>query len=356
MKTTKMRTMFLLLILTMTTLMSFSQMLYWAAPDNTLDMTTLMPSPIPGATGFSYTASNGAYDNSGTLLFYATSAQSGISIIDPSGTSILLDPILYSGAATIPLQEIAIDPVPQACKQYYVIWLGNSILAGVALDYAIVDCSSGVSIATNTTQIDSWGANSGGIAVTQSPSGMHYLLVAEKQKLVRYDITATGINNSLILADDISVPCFVFPGVETFELEVSPDGQKVLLTDWIATAGSSKVYELWFSPDVYNPAPSVTQATYNYPNTNTYGFGVEYNDDASRVFVAENNGLYWANTSTIGGTLTSITSSSSYNQCHLEYGLSDIIYAVDNSGNLGNIINEIVEFPLLVPLGLVPLS
>ncbi|MBK8875871.1 MAG: PKD domain-containing protein [Bacteroidetes bacterium] len=323
-----------------------SQMNYWTLPDNYIDMNNLNVAPVAGGLGFSYTGANGAYDSNGSLLFYVKSEQSGVYIVDPSGTTTLLNSLDYAGQqVTFPLQEIAIVPVPQSCLKYYVIWLGSApVLAGVALGYAIVDCATGVSVSTNTTHLDSWGANVGGIAVTKAPAGLHYLLVAERDKLVRSSITATGINNNLTIANNISAPCFSFPGVETFELEVSQDGQKVLMADWVTPTGPSKVYELWFNPDVYHSSPTVAQTTYNYPNNGTTGFGLEYNFDASRIFVSTNIinntvGLYWINSTNSGGNLNPISASSTYSQSHLEYGLNNYIYAVDNNGNLGKIDN-----------------
>src|SRR6185436_1412618 len=341
MKTIKSKIIFSSFILTMICSTLFSQMNYWMLPDHYVNM-NFPPTPTtmtwdPGST---YISANAAFDNNGTLLFYAKAEATGaITIFGPGGSpSITLADLIYTcnGPTQITKaeQEIAIVPVPNTCKKYYVIWVGFApVQIGEELGYAIVDCSSGVpSVPTNTQQITCVEINSSGIAVTKpDPTGFRYLLVVETHKLTRYTITASGITSPLILADGSNASCFTGLGVAPFELEVSPDGQKVLFSSYI---GNNNVFELYFSPDVYASAPTVSQATYTLP---AGGYSIEYDANASKLFASTFLGLYWATSNAAGGTMTAIPSSAAYNRTFLEYAKDNNIYASDNSGNLAKI-------------------
>src|SRR6185436_6035861 len=123
MKTIKSKIIFSSFILTMICSTLFSQMNYWRLADHYVNM-NFPPTPTtmtwdPGST---YISANAAFDNNGTLLFYAKAEATGaITIFGPGGSpSITLADLIYTcnGPTQITKaeQEIAIVPVPNTCK------------------------------------------------------------------------------------------------------------------------------------------------------------------------------------------------------------------------------------------------
>src|SRR5947209_600254 len=131
MKKNKTKIMLSSFILTMIYVTSFSQMNYWMLPDHYVNMNpSPTPTLMPWDPAWQYVSANAAFDNNGTLLFYAKAETTGsITIFGPGGNpSITLADLIYTcnnpNQVTRAEQEIAIVPVPNTCKQYYVIWVG----------------------------------------------------------------------------------------------------------------------------------------------------------------------------------------------------------------------------------------
>lgn len=123
---------------------TFAQMKYWTTPPKKWNMTTSTPSSTSLPSGSStYSVANGAYDESGNLLFYIQNDE----IIDATGSYVgelpdaipsydCIDPFNISSG------QIAIVPIPGTCKKFYVIYGKESYPNGwPQLFYIKVDCS-----------------------------------------------------------------------------------------------------------------------------------------------------------------------------------------------------------------------
>ncbi|MEO5674984.1 MAG: T9SS type A sorting domain-containing protein [Chitinophagales bacterium] len=322
-------------------------MKYWTVPPKKILITAAgtVVSTLPGASEVQYEVSNGVYEQNGTPIFYVVD----LTIYNSTGTSIGALNCLSSGINTYCTEgeEISIVPVPNTCRQYYVIYEMGGGISGSAVGYAKLDCSSGVTIVQNGILIDTWGGNASSIAVskTTNSTGNRYLFAMGYSSLKRYSITNTGFSSGLTIVDITN-----FAGNfdwQSSQLVLSPDQNKLC---WAAGGGfTNKIFEISLNAYAFSAATSFTLTG------DTYLHGVEFNSTSTRIFVSTNSGLKWA--SWLSSTFTLISSSSTYNNTQFGLGLNNYIYCLNNIGKYGRIDANITvptvnsTFPTIINYG-----
>lgn len=309
---------------------AIAQMNYWSVQPNVLYFN---PSPtsstLPGGTTNQYLASNSAYDYSGNLLFYVVLNQAGVDVFSNTGTLVgALNAIAYTcntpnSTSDRPDREVTIIPRPGYCKQFYVIWCAsNSDLAGISLGYAIIDCSSSVTISQQSTLIKCNGGNYGSFAVSKIISGNRYLLWQQDNfALTRFTITGAGFTNPTTMSTDSKL------AVLSDEFEIAPNQNSIA---WVKSING----------DVYVADVNITGGSISNIRTYTTASsaqGIEFDASSSRIFASCSTGVYYKDISAGSGAMTLVSSSSSYNKTQLELGKDNLIYAVNNTGSLGAI-------------------
>lgn len=312
----------LLVFVSLITLNLFSQMLNWTTPPQIIGMTTSTPvtTLINGAPNFQYGVANGAYDNSGNLLFYV----SDYTVYSSNSTQIgLLSPFHDL------LPEVAIVPVPGTCKQFYVIYGRSKNLGDASLHYVKIDCSTStpVMITQNGTPWEIpnvFGVNSLGIAVSKIFSGSNgtakrYLYAVGSFKLFKCEISSTGISAGIEIASDATLS---LPNVN----------------DWLSIEtelNSNRSYLAWSNPNGYVHVIGLdVNGNFNGIIQNYYitgAKGIEFNLSVSPyLFVSGTNGITRI---TISNQTVTNFSSAPYDlsNSQLEYGKNNKIYGISNT-------------------------
>lgn len=270
-----------------------------------MQTTSLSSAALTGSSSSTFMLSNGAYDASGNLLFSVKDDN----IADASGTSIgTLLPYFVTGSYYPPDgfggensrnfqtsgEEVAIVPVPEECKKYYVIYTkGNWISPRSCVLYAVVDCSGGSPTVdyplennpgVSNAPINSSGAEmyfGWGLAVSKKYNGTdRYLFIGGRNGIARYTISNTGIASGTIISDITDEPALFTTGAGYYsnqELELSPDQQYLA---W-GNTDTEKLNILKLDAS-YTKVPSAAVAE---PMADIRG--VEFNAASTRVYVSE---------------------------------------------------------------------
>lgn len=251
-------------------LLLIAQQPKWTLPGRLWNMSVATPTTatLPGYNATSttpYVNANGAYDAAGNLLFSAVVANwNQITIKSSTGATIGdLRPYFASGYASPPGSpqstlyyndyinagsEVAIVPVPNSCKRFYVIYTMGSgyIVSANCVLYAIVDCSTAsttisypnANSAFSNAPINGgaapfpngyWSSHNNGLAVSKKlPNGERYLFTGGITGVLRFTITGSGIGNQTLISSDVDEPTLfgVFNGSgqpSDEEIDLSPD-------------------------------------------------------------------------------------------------------------------------------------
>lgn len=269
----------------------FAQMNTWDTPPVQYNMTSLTTPTVPLYSGApssgSYEVANGAHDIDGTLLFYVQ----GTNVMNPNGT--VAGELGGHFTAVYPYTqnsawiqgEVAIVPIPGACKQFYVIYIRNNGLYIGEAFYTKVNCSSGSVVVTNNGSIVTWtgpaplyisyhgypgfsiggtGSSTSGIAVSKIMSGsdgtaVRYLYTCGSNGIVKYDITASGISAGTSFPTlSSSLGTLTGNDYGTMELELSPNGDYLA---WSSAGGASPTNNVYYCPlNISNGMPSRASA------------------------------------------------------------------------------------------------
>jgi Secretion system C-terminal sorting domain len=224
-----------------------AQMKYWPLFPSRFDMSIATPTAttIASAPAGSYGHGNGAYDESGNILFYVRDG----SIHNANGTiagTLGTNPI--GTGYTFQGLQIGIVPKPGTCRQFYIIYTRMNVQGGTALLFMEVNATNpnAVTLAsTSATFIGQFNGNAVGIAVSPVTSGTgatakRFLFGSGGQYLKRFEISNTGIGSEATLAS-ISSTGFSSVGFSTCELELvkpTPTSYK------LAWGSDSKVYRV----------------------------------------------------------------------------------------------------------------
>ncbi|MGV3612465.1 MAG: T9SS type A sorting domain-containing protein [Fluviicola sp.] len=321
----------------------------WVLPDYLWNMqsTTLSSTTLPTTYGLPYRLSNGAYNKSGSLLFYIYNDE----IKNLSGTTVgtllpyYMDLVRYNPDVN-PVahdskdfeatgEEVAIVPVPGSCKKFYVIYTkGNHSSPSSFVCYAVVDCS-GASVTVSYPLANNPGVSNApisldagiGLAVSKTFNGSdRYLFTESHSKLLRYTITSSGISSQTTICDGTSDPSlFPVSGSGYYkgpELELSPDQQYLA---WGNTrSGKMNMIKLNAS---YTKV-SGSAVTYTLADIR----GLEFNSASTKIYLSHAAGLSCYTISS--GTATSVTGGSALNNTFLELSKNGRIYGINSSNKL----------------------
>jgi hypothetical protein len=329
----------------------FAQMNYFTLPPRKWDVSTYSASnsAIPSAPNYQHMVTNGAYDETGNLLFYIVNT----TVYNSSSSSVGNLLSYYVDGTLLPCSniysdlgpEISIVPIPNTCKQYFVIYsMGtcNTAASNAKLLYMKVDCSSGSPVLSSPTEdpVGTWpyrhlikpfGVTAGGLAVSKLLPGnaSRYLfsLGNSGQSLFRYTITASGLSAASTVTDNTTYPnLFSTSNTYVNEMDLSPNGQYIA---WGGIRYGDKVRVV-----TLNSSYNATAGTYyNF----SYIKGVEFEGSNSRLFVSSDVGISRIQLST--GVVTTIASSTAYNNTAIELAYNGRLYFVNNSGALGQIVS-----------------
>jgi len=207
---------------------TFAQMYYWTTPPYKFNVSLSAPTRtnLPGNPPDQYSVANGAYDQSGNLLFYVVD----YGIYSPTGVSVgklgYYNLQICRESYTLLQPEVSIIPVPGTCKQFYVIYAMDNLVGNCPLLYVKVDCSGSSPTVTYSQmvftdclgsgwQLEGEGFFIGGgsldhtsFAVSKVVSGSgttskRFLYCKSFLGIERYEITATGISNETLIASDV---------------------------------------------------------------------------------------------------------------------------------------------------------
>ncbi|HRN42297.1 MAG TPA: hypothetical protein PK649_09520, partial [Vicingus sp.] len=335
----------LALALLMLTQYSSAQMIYWTTPPKKWNTTSSTPSStsLPGSPASAYSVSNGAYDEAGNLMFYIQDN----SLFDESGDFVRSMPIYQTssdceGALSIIDAEIAIVPIPGACKSFYVIYGLHGHMSPSKLFYIEVDCSSGSPVVNfdETVYVMCWGNyvpsdqpflidNHGGVfnvafAVSKvydgsGASAERFLLSVSSHGIVRSEISSAGISTGITTASYTDLGLTASTDFEGIEAEISWGSNYFA---WSSANG--KVFTIEIDP---------SDGSYVYPYIETYSIsgakGIEFSNSTGNpyLYVAAASDLKRINTSNQSSTNIS-WGSNDLSNTFLEYGKNGRIYGV----------------------------
>jgi hypothetical protein len=339
----------------------FAQQVHWVSPPNVwyLASTTLSYGTMPWSTTNPFVVSNSASDQSGNILFYIHNNEV---LKGSDGSSIgQLKPFYINGIRETNNDfgavdgnnfeeigpEIALVPVPGACKQYYIIYsMGNGISPSNFLLYMKLDMAPATpvlsspnagfypygsgSVYRQISNINTDALSGVGVAISKKLSnGDRYLFSGGRSSIYRHTITSTGIASVQLISNATDEPT-LFNSLrnDCNELELSPDQQWL---GWGNTA-TSKLNAIKLNTSY----TKISGASKSYALAGIKG--LEFNTGSTRIYVSEPVlGIRYADLS--GTTLTSFASATTMNNTYLERAKNGRIYGVNNSGQL-QAINE----------------
>lgn len=327
-----------------------TQMIRWALPGNQLYFN---PNPVVQSlpTSVNYYASNATTDNAGNLLFY---------IVDRklySASGVLCGTFNANAAASG--SSIGIVPIPEQCKNYYIIMTSNnegSLIQQQYLEYAKVDANGANPVISQQTtlllnSISGSSTGSVGFAISKIvPNTAKRFLYfvgsdtyAGNPIVSRFDITSSGINNKVAIATTSTPGIVTTSPIMATEVDLSPNGAKLA---WVS-GNDGRVNVITLNPANGN---LISAANANIAGGTCYG--VEWNAASTMAYVSHYTGLKRVVATTMA--VSSIASSSLYNNSQLEMGRDGYIYAVKNNGSGFGIINTtshaVSPSPLVITL------
>ncbi|MBV6485174.1 MAG: hypothetical protein KFKLKKLM_01727 [Flavobacteriales bacterium] len=334
----------LALTLLMLTSNIFAQQKTWTTPPKKWNMTTSTPSStsLPGGAS-AYSVANGAYAEDGSLLFYVQDNE----IRDDAGDIAGYLPNYQTSsdcesALSIIDAEIAIVPIPGACKSFYVIYGLHGHMSPSKLFYIEVDCSSGSPVITfdETVYVNCFEdyvpsdqpfliENHGGTVNVAFAVSKVYTGSGASAERFLFSVGAYGISRSIISSSGISsgtlttnttlglTASFDFEGIEA---EISWGSNYFA---WSSANG--KVFTIEINP---------TTGIYVNPSTETYSIsgakGIEFSNSTGNpyLYVAAASDLKRINTSNQTYSSFSWGGSNDLSNTFLEYGKNGRIYGV----------------------------
>lgn len=316
----------------------FAQQKTWTTPPKKWNMTISTPSStsLPGGAS-TYEVANGAYDETGNLLFYV---QDNL-IMDASGDLVGELPN-YNGCDgnTMLNSEIAIVPIPGTCKEFYVIYSKDNVTGTSPLLYVKVNCSGSTPTVTYNGQF--WAGmpcgwanqaflidNHYGLDITAFAVSKVYTGSGATAKRFLLSVSATGIVRSEISASGISAGTTTtyttlglsYPDdLDGYEAEISWGSNYFA---WSSSNG--KVFTIELNSIGEYVSPSIE--SYSISGA----IGVEFSNSTGTtpyLYVAAASDLKRINTSNQTYTSFSWGSGNDLSHTFLEYGKNGRIYGV----------------------------
>lgn len=319
---------------------SAQQQLVWTVPPNRVNFNTIPSgtSTIPSSVASTYRVANGAYDDSGNLLFYVQD----LNVYKGNGT--LLGSLTYfsnstadcgmNNAFNIVQKEIAIVPVQGSCSKYYIIWVASSFCSsGFPVRSATIDISGAGSLTNNqatNSYIDFLNGNKYcGLAIGKLQSdGSRRLYVVANAMYNMYTVTATGITKFFASPQTLATSYNHYPS----DVEISQDGTKLA---WGSVETPSVAHVIL---NANGTIPTANLKITTLTNINRIP-GVEFNAAGTTLYFNAEGGTAQKGIKSLAnpGTITSFTNfinDNTINLSQLELARDGFLYAVNTSGKL----------------------
>lgn len=335
----------LALTLLMLTSYTFAQQKTWTTPPKKWNMTTSTPSStsLPGGAS-AYSVANGAYDETGNLLFYVQDKL----IINSTGNYAGSLPSYNASNSDchdgleILNSEIAIIPIPGACKSFYVIYGLHGHMSPSSLAYIKVDCSSGSPVITYNGSVlvycfGSWvfsnqpfiiNNHGGGLNLAFAVSKIYtgsgatakrFLLSVSPYGIVRSEISSSGISTGT-LTNNTTLGLTAQNDFDGYEAEISWGSNKFA---WSSSNG--KVFTINIDP---LDGSFITSSTVTYSISGAKG--IEFNNSTGTtpyLYVAAATNIQ--RIYTYNQSITNISwGTNDLSNTFLEYGKNGRIYGV----------------------------
>jgi len=312
----------------------------WIVPPNNFNTTVNPPTNTAFTSNVNssnpYSSSNGAFNDSGNLVFYVQD----LSIYVPGNSNSVAGlPYYTQGSGTnesvwdAPGNEVEIVPVPGNCNQYYVIYglsISNSNGTYSYYAYVMVDCSTGTPVVNTPTNFPLSTSSAGsGLAVSKvtTANKIRYLFTASGAGIIRYNIGEWSSNVGITGATTITSSG---SSDYVYQLELSPDQTRLAWNGGGYNYYNNQVCEVTLNSSYGYSAFT----TYTIPGIGTgIIYGLQYAQPTSttkRLYVAATNGITYF-TPGASPTYVNIASSTSYGNTQLQRMATGNIMGVSGS-------------------------
>ncbi|NEN25136.1 hypothetical protein G3O08_16670 [Cryomorpha ignava] len=341
-----MRLSLIILSLTLLSNFSFAQMDYWTLPPYQYHMSLLNPThtTLPGNQSNSFSVANGAYEPNGNLVFYVKDD----GIYDDQGVFVNNLPIYmpYPNGPVYDILsgEIAIVPIPNECKKYYIIYSMDNPGGFSPLLYIKIDCTGTSPVLTYDSTFpyikpfiisNQGGSDNTAFAVSQTfnpaSNPSRFLLAAKELGIYKSIINSSGISTGVEIASYNTLNLQYFDDFATStEAEISWG------TNYFAwcSIGTDKVFIIKIDPSDGTYVPnSIKSFSISDPK------GIEFDSNLlnPNLFVSCSQGI--KKISTLNNSTTTIsTGPYDLSNTFLEYGSKNKIYGVSPVTNGGKLI------------------
>jgi hypothetical protein len=283
-----------------------------------------------------YTDSNGAFDETGNLLFFIVDTK----IFDNTGTLVgyLLD---ANAAYENPFREINIVPVPGNSSQYYIIYSLGKPFLGQHLLYATIECTNGTCTILNNANLLSQhsAGDHNGIAVSRLFSdNTRRMYLASYDFIKRFEISSTAITFEENILTSPNTYGLIDREFETFQLEISNNCSMLAWGSFENTTNiipKLNIIELDNDGSLSNYYSILPSDNNFQPDSYHTIIGVEFASDNSKVYFNVSNyegtgGIFCYN---FDLELLSNIIYDEYNVTQLQSDANGYIYAVSNDGS-----------------------
>ncbi len=231
-------------------------------------------------------------------------------------------------------REMAVVPVPGACKQFYVFYTqttpvrvagGGSISVRSVLLRATIDCTGLTPIiSSQPSPLHENLYSECGIAVSKKVNGVRWLYVRDRSSINAFAVSANGIGSAVYFNN-----LFGGPAVE---MDLSPDGTRM------AMSVSPTMFGGVLLADVDPGTGAVTNLRSAGP-ANGQAYGVEFSSDNKTLYISgtysgAGAGIFAFTLATSQFSFLPASNLQGLNQTALELGFDGRIYGCTTSGGL----------------------
>ncbi|HEX8328113.1 MAG TPA: T9SS type A sorting domain-containing protein [Hymenobacter sp.] len=231
-------------------------------------------------------------------------------------------------------REMAVVPVPGACKRFYLFYVQSSVIPSLAccpsftvLLRATIDCNGATPIVLSPpTPVDeSLTEPFYGIAVSKEANGTRRLYFVNNRDISSYTISSAGVSAATRYNQSSNL------NMQPLEADLSPDGTRLAMTASRGTRG------VWLA-DV-NPATGAVNNLRTVGDANVQTYGVEFSPDSKKIYYAGEasttiKGIYELILATNATQQLRNTVANACFGSQLELAYDGLIYAADDQDQL----------------------
>ena len=350
------------LLSTLLTVHAVAQMNYWTIGSNKINMTTATPTQttLPGGSSVDY-ESNGAYDQSGNLLFYVSAS----ALIGPTGLFLGALPSNTCPEALNSNPYVIIVPVPGTCKQFYVFYSRGASGGLSHVYYVKVDCSTATPVVTYETHVIpspctgyQTGFDTGlystdfyATFVVSKPIGTgasakRFIYALAFDGIYKADITASGVSTPTLVVSSATLGLSLSQMLEIVEADLSWGGDYLAWTTNTGDITETSVHYIKLDPTTGLYATVHDDYHGVLPGANGIEFSNETSSFTKLYITGGTTGLNQFTKSTTlgaGGTVTSVTTTG-FDLTHsfLQYAKNGKIYGISPTYTSGTLTGTIL--------------